>query len=104
MVGPAQLAPGRATIVLVLVVLSVPALGVATYWYVTDEQTAEQYYLKASFGLFLDAILLYQLAPSFSGRAVEGVKALSYVAGIGFLAMSLQRWRYRGTEESHTSE
>lgn len=98
MVGPAQLAPGHATIVLVLVVLSVPAFGMATYWYVTGEQSAEQYYLKASMGLFLDAILLYQLAPSFSGQAVEGVKGLSFVVGVGFLAVSLQWWRYRGTE------
>lgn len=98
MVGPAQLAPGRATIVLVLVVLSVPALGVATYWYFAGEQSAEQYYLRASMGLFWNAILLNQLAPSFSGRAVEGAKALSYIAGVGFLAASAQWWRYRSAE------
>ena len=104
MFGPAQLAPGRATITLTLLVLAVVSFPVATYWYVSGRQSAEQYYSKTGMMSVVVAFLLYQLGPSFSGWANTVVRAFTYVAVLVFLVANAQWWRYRGTEERRSDE
>lgn len=104
MFEPVQLTPGRATIILTLMVLLVFGTIVSTYRYATGSETAEQYYLKLVVAASPVPFFLSQAGPSLTGWIATVAEAFTYVAILILLAAGVQCRRYWGTDDRPTRE
>lgn len=104
MFGPMQLTPGRATLLLTLMVLLVVGTIVSTYRYATGGETAEQYYLKLLVAASPVPFLLSQASPPLTGWIATVVEAFTYVAILVLLVAGVQCWRFWGTDDRPTRE